>query len=36
MSDCYFGLDVEKDFKYEVTPMKAHRHGKDHEEEENE
>jgi len=25
MSDCYFGLDIERDVKYEVTPMKAHR-----------
>lgn len=33
MSDCYFGLDIDKDFKYEVTPMKAHRHEKDQEDE---
>lgn len=34
MSDCYFGLDIEKDFKYEVTTAKEHRHAKEHEEEE--
>lgn len=32
MSDCYFGLDIEKDFKYEVISMKAHRLEKEHEE----
>ena len=30
MSDCYFGLDIEKDFKYEVTPPKENRLAHDH------
>jgi hypothetical protein len=25
MSDCYFGLDIDRDIKYEVTAMKSHR-----------
>jgi hypothetical protein len=33
MSDCYFGLDIERDFKYDVGP-KSHHHEKEVEDEE--